>query len=56
MMPHPPIDKLIYMFRYYENQAKRCFDLYTDIVDAYFMYDYNMEMAGIYEQKILELI
>lgn len=53
MIANPPIDSLIYMFNHYRKQAKWCFEIYPDMVDAYFMHDYYMEMAAIYEQAIL---
>jgi len=49
----PSIQSLIYMFNYYKSQAKKCFDVYKDILDAYYMFDYYMEMADIYERAIL---
>jgi hypothetical protein len=56
MVENPDINSLILMFRYYENHAKQCFDIYKDLAKAYFMYDYYMEMAGVYEQAILSHI
>jgi hypothetical protein len=66
MVKEPNIESLIKLFRYYQNQAKKCFDLDKDgVSDAgfhynalsiekiYSLYDYNMEMALIYEYAIL---
>jgi hypothetical protein len=46
------IDSFIFMFR----RANECFDIYPDILDAYFMYDYYMEKALFYKIRILELL
>lgn len=53
MIANPPIESLIYFFNHYKKQAERCFEIYHDICEAYFMFDYYMEMATIYEQAIL---
>lgn len=52
MVANPDISSVIWMFRHYNALAKRCFDVYKDPVEAYFMYDYYMEMAGIYENVL----
>lgn len=53
MIANPDINSLIFMYNHYRLQADRCFDIYSDIVQAYFMYDYYIEMADIYERGIL---
>ena len=53
MISNQPIESLIWMFNHYKRQAEMCLDNYEDIVQGYFMYDFNMEMAGIYEEAIL---
>lgn len=53
MVENPNIESLIYLFRHYENQANKCFEIYDKLEQAYFMYDYYMEMASIYEIAIL---
>jgi hypothetical protein len=45
----------IHLYNHYKNQAANCWK-YHNLVDGYFMYDYYMEMAGIYELIILEEI
>lgn len=56
MVENPDINSLIRMFRHYEKHAKQCFNIYKDLSEAYFMYDYYMEMAGVYERAILSHI
>lgn len=56
MVRNPDINNLIYLFRHYQAQAKRCFDVYKKIDQAYYMYDFYMEMAGVYESAILSHI
>jgi len=66
MIANPPIDCLIRMFNHYHAHAKQCLDLDKggiseagipyeglSLEHCYFLYDYNMQMAGIYEQAIL---
>ena len=53
MIANPPLDKLIYMFNHYTAMAEHCWKIYNDICEAYFMYDYYMEMAEMYEAAIL---
>ena len=56
MIANPDINSLIWMYRHYENLAKSAWHIYPDMVDAYFMYDYYMEMAEDYEQLIISNI
>lgn len=44
------------MYRHYQAQAELCFEVYPDLVDAYVIYDYNMQMSAIYEEAILSHI
>lgn len=56
MVANPDINNLIYMFRYYQNEAVKCFEVYPDMVDAYFMYDCYMEVASGYEAVLKGLL
>lgn len=49
MIPNPPISSLIFMYRHYLYRAKECWGLYTDMTDAYRMYDYYMDKVKFYE-------
>jgi|GEM_PF-2147102 hypothetical protein len=44
----------IKMYNHYSDQAKRIYLFYPDIVDWYFMFDYNMERVSYYEYIILK--
>jgi hypothetical protein len=46
----------IWMFNHYKGLAYKCWDIYTDISDACYMFDYYMEMAETYRELILKLI
>jgi len=56
MVANPKIESLIFMFRHYEALAKKCFEIYPDIVDAYFMYDYYIGKAEMYEDILLRVL
>lgn len=56
MIANPDINAVIWMFRHYEALAKKCFDIYKDPVEAYFMYDYYMEMATMYENVLKQIL
>lgn len=47
------LHNLIWLYNYYRAQAQKCREWYNDPVDFYTMYDYNMQMAQIYEEGIL---
>lgn len=51
---NPSIPSLIYLFRHYEGLAKSCWDVYKDVADAAYMWDYYMEMAQMYERVLKE--
>lgn len=54
MIQKTDISVAIKLFNYYRAHADRCFDIYPDICEAYFMFDYCMEIAEMYERVILE--
>lgn len=56
MVQNPDINNIIWMYRHYKAQAKRCFDIYKNIEEAYYMYDFYMEFADVYERAILSHI
>lgn len=56
MVANPTIDSVIYMFRHYEALAEKCFDVYNDPIEAYFMYDYYMGMTAMYENILIRIL
>ncbi len=56
MVKNPDINAVIWMFRHYQNRARDCWDIYKDIEQAAYMWDYNMGMAEMYEYVLKTIL
>jgi hypothetical protein len=50
------LDAAIKLYRMYLQRSKEVWDIYSEIDQAYYMFEYNIEMAYSYKDAILQLL
>lgn len=50
------LDAAIRLYRYYLKKSKDVWDIYSEIDQAYYMFEYNIKMAYMYRDAILQLL
>lgn len=50
------LDAAIMLYRHYLKNSRDVWDIYPEIDQAYYMFEYNIKMAYMYRDAILQLL